>query len=133
MRNGCLKKGKRVSIDVSGPRKHDEIPSILNEASALVLPSYWEGMPSVVLEAMASGVPVIATGVGDISRLIENERTGFLINRSFRSFKEAVDSVLSDEPLVREVTENARKAVEHGYSVSRVEQIVNSVYYELLS
>lgn len=125
--------GNGLSIDVLGPRNHDEIPAILNESSALILPSYWEGMPTVLLEAMASGIPVISTGVGDVPRLIKHRRTGFLMDRSFRSFRDSVDSVLNDNSLVRRITRKARNLIEREYSLPQVKHIANNVYSEIAS
>jgi glycosyltransferase involved in cell wall biosynthesis len=52
---------------------------VLEKATALVLPSHTEGMPNAVLEAMASGRPVIATRVGGVPELVEDGRTGLLV------------------------------------------------------
>jgi len=121
-----------VVLEVLGPRKHSEIPAILNESNALVLPSYWEGMPTVLLEAMASGVPVISTGVGDVPYIIEHRKTGFLIDRSLHSFQASIDSVLSDDSLVRTITSNARKLIEHEHCLARIDNITNRVYAEVM-
>lgn len=59
-------------------RRHD-VPRWYKRATALVLPSRWEGMPNVVLEAMASGTPVIATRVEGIAELLEDEVSGLVV------------------------------------------------------
>jgi len=120
--------GNRISLEVLGPRNHAAVPALLNESNGLILPSYWEGMPTVVLEAMASGVPVISTRVGDVPQLLEDRKTGFLIDRSVSSFQEAVDSLLCDTSLVGKIIRNARKLIEREYTVTRAERISNSVY-----
>ena len=51
-----------------GPR--DDVPSLLSDATVLLLTSDSEGMPNVVLEALGSGVPVVATAVGDIEQIL---------------------------------------------------------------
>lgn len=56
-----------------------EIPALLRVADAVVLPSLFEGFPNVLLEAMASGLPAVATAVGDVPGLIEEGVTGFLV------------------------------------------------------
>jgi colanic acid/amylovoran biosynthesis glycosyltransferase len=60
---------------VPGPRVKEEL---LN-ARALVLPSFYEGLPTVIMEAMALGRPVISTYVGGIPELVENRKTGWLV------------------------------------------------------
>lgn len=127
------KKANGVSLEVLGPRNHREIPGILNESSALVLPSYWEGLPTVILEAMASGVPVISTRVGDVPKLIEHRKNGFLIDRSFASFQESVKSLFDEDSLIRRIINNARRLVEHEYCLARVRQITDNAYNSVLS
>jgi glycosyltransferase involved in cell wall biosynthesis len=60
---------------VSGRRKQD----VLDSSDIVVVPSHAEGMPMVLLEAMASGLPVIASSVGAIPEVIDHDRNGLLI------------------------------------------------------
>ncbi len=62
-----------------GPLGHDHLPSVLKACDIYVQPSRWEGFPLVVLEAMAAGLPVIATRVGGISEAVEDGVTGILV------------------------------------------------------
>ena len=57
----------------------DDIPCLLAAADALVLPSKSEGLPLVVMEAMAASTPVVATAVGGVPELVEHDRTGLLV------------------------------------------------------
>lgn len=56
----------------------EDIAALLAAADGFVLSSAWEGMPNVVMEALAAGVPVVATRVGGVPELVENGRGGFL-------------------------------------------------------
>ncbi len=60
-----------------GPR--DDVPRLLRSADILVLPSLWEGMPNVVLEAMAAGLPVLGTQVEGTEELVVPGQTGWLV------------------------------------------------------
>ena len=57
----------------------DDVPDILAAADGLVLSSAWEGMPVVVLEAMAAGLPVVVTAVGALPDMIADGRTGIMV------------------------------------------------------
>jgi len=56
-----------------------ELPALMARLDALVLPSRYEGFPNVVLEAMASRLPVVASAVGDVPSLVEPGRSGFVV------------------------------------------------------
>jgi glycosyltransferase involved in cell wall biosynthesis len=57
----------------------DDVPKRLREADVFVLPSRSEAFPNAILEAMAAGLPIVATAVGGIRELVEHERTGLLV------------------------------------------------------
>ncbi|MDP3901944.1 MAG: glycosyltransferase [bacterium] len=64
-------------VSLLGARQ--DIKELLNAADIFVLPSLWEGMPNALWEAMASGLPVIATNVGGVSEIINNGTNGLLV------------------------------------------------------
>ncbi len=133
LKDTLQRKGNGISVDVVGPVQHKDVPQVLRESTALVLPSYWEGMPTVVLEAMASGVPVISTRVGDVPYIIRNRETGLLIDRSLPSFQSAVDSVLNDESLISNITREARQVIEKEHTLKNTYSIVGNAYAEIAS
>ena len=57
-----------------------DIPALLHQYDALILPSLWEGLPNVVAEALAAGLPVLASGVSDNARLVQDGVTGFIFD-----------------------------------------------------
>lgn len=57
----------------------DDVAGVLARAELFVLPSRFEGLPSAVIEAMAAGLPVIATDVGGVRELVDDGRTGWLV------------------------------------------------------
>jgi glycosyltransferase involved in cell wall biosynthesis len=121
-----------ATVEVLGPREHNEVPSLLQKADALILPSYWEGMPTVVLEAMAAGVPVISTRVGDIPSVIKHGEDGLLISRSSRAFRSAIQLLLRDRALAGRISHNARNLVTKYFSLSILERSAASMYFDLL-
>ena len=68
-----------------------EIPELMQLADVLVLLSEEEGLPGVVMESMASSLPVVCTNVGCVSDLIENGKEGTLIN--FNDYKKSLASI----------------------------------------
>lgn len=71
----------RLSLDsiIRIMEPHPHIATMMKQMSAIVLPSIHEGFPNVVLESLASSVPVVATKVGDIENLVDDGESGFLV------------------------------------------------------
>jgi glycosyltransferase involved in cell wall biosynthesis len=70
---------KKLDSRVHFVGRRDDVPSLLRSATLFVLPSLWEGLPNVVLEAMAAGLPVVAADVEGISELVVHEKTGLVV------------------------------------------------------
>src|SRR5207244_9591492 len=66
-------------LRVHGSAPHAELPALLRQCDVLVLPSFCEGLAQVLLEALASGLPIIATDATGAEDLIQDGREGFLI------------------------------------------------------
>lgn len=93
----CKKLGRELSDAISfvGAERHDRIPTWLAACDALALPSWNEGMPNVVLEALASGRRVVATRVGGIPEVV-NDELGILVPvRDLGALELAVEQVLT--------------------------------------
>lgn len=95
---------------------HDELPKYLNELKLLILPSYTEGLPNIILEAMACGTPVLATAVGAIPDVIRNGETGFIMeNNSPECIARNVIRALTHANL-EEIAKNAHALVEREFT-----------------
>jgi glycosyltransferase involved in cell wall biosynthesis len=84
-----------------------ELFRIYREADIFVLPSLSEGIPKTLLEAMASGLPIVATRVGGIPDVIRDGETGLLVGpRSPEQIARAVERLIADSLLRRKVIQN---------------------------
>lgn len=94
-----------------GLRKN--VPMILKQCDVFVLPSLWEGLPTVVMEAMICSIPVIATDIPGTRELIENGKTGFLVKPcDVAGLANMIIEILNNEKLRGMVTSNAIKEVQ---------------------
>lgn len=93
-----------------------ELPKYLNDIKLLVVPSYMEGLPNTILEAMACGTAVLATPVGGIPGVIKDGKTGFILkNNSPECIATNVIRAL-DHPDICRITSCARALVEHEFA-----------------
>ncbi len=123
--------GERVSFLDAVP--HDDLPLYYNAADVCVVPSYYESFGLVALEAMACGVPVVASRVGGLRETVQDGETGYLVPwRCPQPFAERLDQLLSDARLRRQLGREARIAVER-FRWSEVAAQVEDVYHELVS
>ena len=89
----------------------------MNKSRLFILPSLWEGCPKVLLEAMASGIPVIGSSILSIKEIIIHKQNGYLCNTDSISIKRALVEVLNDNILQRNMAENARKTILEKFSL----------------
>ena len=102
---------------------HAELPGCLNRRLMFVLPSYYEGHPKVLIEAMACGLPVIGADSPGIRELIRHGETGWLCGTEAGSIREAIQHLLSHTELRRRLGDNARKFAVENFALGRtVEQ-----------
>jgi len=103
-------------VKLPGWIPHDELPKYLNELKLLVLPSYTEGLPNIMLETMACGTPVLATPVGAIPDVIKDGETGFIMeNNSPECIAKNVAKALH-HPNLEQIAQNARALVEKEFT-----------------
>lgn len=106
-----LKLGERITILKASP--HSDIPEYLAAADVFVLPSISEGMPLALMEAMAIGLPVVATRVGGIPEILVDGINGLMVNpRDAHALASSIVSILSDSNLRRKLSTGALKTIE---------------------
>lgn len=107
------------NVSLHGWIPHDELPGHLNQLKLLVMPSYTEGLPNIMLEAMACGTPVLATPVGAIPDIIKDNQTGFLMeNNSPECIAANVVRAL-EHPDLDGIAKRARALVEREFTLEK--------------
>ncbi len=111
---------------------HGETASVetfFDNTAVAVQPSLSEGMSNVILEAMAAGLPVIATRTGAAPDVIRNGVNGILVDPgSADQISDAVKQIISDEALARRLGAGARRTVEERYAISSIAEKYMDLY-----
>lgn len=107
----------------------EDVELALAGMDCFVLPSLNEGMGRALIEAMAAGLPVIASRVGGIPALIENEKNGLLVPAGdSHALAVALQRILSDPAWARTLGQNAMQSIGTGYGVPAMVQAIESIY-----
>ena len=111
----------------------EEMPHWYQALDLLVAPQRWEGFGLTPLEAMACGVPVIATTVGAFDELVVEGKTGRLIPPGdVERMRAAVDAALASPATLQQWSAAARRHVEKGFRIEDEATVLNALYRELL-
>ena len=122
--------GERVRL--CGER--DDIPELLGRADCFVLASRSEGLPMSILEAMAAGLPVVASDVGGVAELVVDGATGLLVApHDATSLAEALRRVLVDVDLRTRLGAAGRRRVEERFGIERFRAAHVALYGRLLA
>ncbi len=106
-----------------------DTPLLYTAFDVFVLPSRREGFPMVLLEAMACGLPVIATRVGDIDRIIEHGVSGLVVEPAdTAALQQALQTVLAEPDRAQRMGTAARERVERRFSSARMAREYLAIY-----
>jgi len=110
-----------------------DIPDLLSALDLSVLPSHSEGVSLALLEAMAAGLPVIATAVGGLPEVVTDGENGLLIPpKDPEALALALARLLDDPDLAKKLGKNAQRHVEAHYSMECLGREINEIYEELI-
>ena len=116
-----------------GSQPHEAMPSLYRRADVFCLPSWWEAMPLTILEAMAAGLPVVATPVGDVARMVEDGVSGRLIApKRPQELADALEPLLKSAELRRAMGRQARQRVSDRFSIAGTAAELDRAYREVL-
>jgi glycosyltransferase involved in cell wall biosynthesis len=107
--------GMTRRIHLAGNRR--DVSDLLAASNLFVLPSLWEGLPMALLEAMASGLPVVATRVSGIGEVVVDGESGLIVpTADFERLGEAIGTLLDDPDRAMRMGRAARERVERLFS-----------------
>lgn len=114
-----------------GHLPYNEMPKYLNELRLLVLPSFSEGVPAVLLEAMACGTPVAATSVGAVKEIITDRENGYILRSNSPDYlAQAILTILVDET-IEKVAMRGQKYVQENYNYEKTANTWQKILREL--
>ena len=120
--------GVSNNVLFTGPVSNKRLLEAYSACDVFVLPSEREGLPTVILEAMASGKPVVATNVGGNPYVIDDEITGFIADYGDETkLADTIIYLLRDEGIREKMGKNARKKVKE-FSWEKIAEAVEKVY-----
>lgn len=129
VKEAFAKKGLTDSVTFSGWVRADEKRKLLEESEVFLFPTYYEGMPMAVLEAMSYGLGIVTTNVGGIPRLIIPKQTGYIEEvGEIGKMAEDVVKLLQDEELCRQLGARAREFAAKHYSLDTHLQRLEKIY-----
>jgi glycosyltransferase involved in cell wall biosynthesis len=113
-------------VDLLGPKSQREIINALAAATLFVLPSVMDAqggmdnLPSVIMEAMASGLAVVSTHIGGIPEMVVENTTGFLVaSKDAAALANAIDKLIADLSLARRFGENGYKRARELFAIEK--------------
>ncbi len=121
-----LVKNKNISVNFKGIVENSALPQILNEYKYYILPSYYEGMPKTLLEAMACGCCCIGTDVEGINEVIKHNENGILIPDT--SEKDIIKTLNSlDNYNYAQLAKNGVKTIKEDFSLDSIQELEYSL------
>jgi glycosyltransferase involved in cell wall biosynthesis len=135
LRNSLESLAKKTGVynSYSFMGNQNEIAELLEQIDIFVLPSLWEGLPLVILEAMAAKKPVVATEVNGIVEIIESGKEGLLVPpKNSNALSLALIRLLEDNELCKVLALNAYEKVARDFNIAKMINETESLYHKLL-
>ena len=125
---------KHDHIDWLGSRSPVETQQLIGDAMLLIFPSIWyEGLPKTIVEAFSRGTPIVASRLGVMEELIDDDRTGLLFKPgNSAALADAVKKLASDAAHLAEMRHDARKEFELHYTADRNYASLMNIYADAL-
>lgn len=100
-------------------------------ADLFILPSNYEGLPIVILEAMSYGKPVVASNVGGISEIVENSKNGYVVENSPQAFAEKISYILENEDVYHSFSAYSLKRFTEDLTIDKMVDAYLDIYRKI--
>lgn len=128
-----IRKKNIHNIKLIGYVSGEKLVNLYQNASMFIFPSHYEGLPTVLLEAMSCGIPVIVSNIPAHRNLIKNGKNGILIEKgSFEDIIMKINMLNRDKSLRERLGNNARKTIEKSFTWDIISQKFENIYINLL-
>ena len=139
--DGPLRPELQKLADSAGISEHitflgfrQDVEELMMGMDVFVLPSFTEGTPMALLEAMSLGIPVVASAVGQIPKIVSSGENGLLISAGdISELSKSVLKIFDDKAFARQLSEKAFKTVEKKYSTHVWIKKLEDIYSELVN
>jgi glycosyltransferase involved in cell wall biosynthesis len=132
LRNTLQNMSDGLDIQFLGAVPHTNIPPLMQGAFACILPSFWEGIPTVGMEAMAAGTPFIGTNIGGIPELVKSNRTGILVEPNSPSDIVNAIKSLHNVGFRNEIVRKAKQLIQDNFSIDRIAIETSRLYTRIV-
>lgn len=125
--------GLQGAVELPGPVGYDEVPALYRAADAFCLPSFAEGLPIVLMEAMAAGLPVVTTQIAGVPELVRDGANGLLVPPGRADLlAEALARLAGDPALRRTLGERGREAIRSGFDIATTAERLEHAFEEYI-
>ena len=139
--DGALRAEMERELDAAGLRDRtvlaglrDDVPDLLKAMDVFVLTSLWEGMPRVVLQALATGVPVVAYDIAGIAEVVREAHNGYtVVPGSVATIADHVVRLLEDDAARREMGRRAREDFDESFTEEGMLRRLDALYSGLFA
>ena len=125
--------GLTHAVDFLGWVLPETVPTLMNRATVVVMPSRWEGLPGVALQAMLMARPIVATRVGGLPEIVDHGQTGLLVEKeNSTALAEAILLLLDDLATASQMGQNAMRRAQKRFSWEGYIDAYDTLYRELI-
>lgn len=114
--------------------RRDDVPALMKTADFFVFPSRWEGMPNVILEAMAAGLPIVTTNVEGIDQLLEHDLSAEIVPiGDLKQFSASVQKLIQNVELRQQYAEQAKHRLSTEFDWQSIADQYQDLYEQIIA